>query len=141
MNNAFITGPAASGKSELARTFASERPTILTFDHTAVEISIDDVTRSNPEALVIILDECSPCVLQDSLPVLVELVGQGARAIVIAKTFAGIPVSLIMPFMRGGGLRDIAMTTLTTEEHFDRHRQLQSAAPPRSLARNELYAA
>lgn len=109
MHNVCITGPAQSGKSSVGRLFAHERATVFVFPRATQNIIVEPRALANPEGSALILDECGHEALRHAEPQLAAFVQAGGRLVLITKTFSGIPVSLLEPLFRNGGLRDINM--------------------------------
>ncbi|MBN3761300.1 hypothetical protein [Burkholderia sp. Ac-20365] len=141
MNNVLITGPAGSGKSDLALHYAQRRTHVYIFDHCSTDLIFDDAVRHAPAATAIVLDEVPRSLLRDHETTLARLCATGVRLVVVAKQFSDFPIGLLTPLMRHGGMRDVALAIhgrSTTEAQLGAREQ---NVPPMSLAYPRLHAA
>ena len=109
MHNVCITGPAGSGKSAVGRLFAHERATVFVCSRDTMAISVDPRALANPAGSVLILDECGHEALRHAERQLSAFVEAGGRLVLITKTFSGVPLSMLDPLFKHGGLRDVNM--------------------------------
>ncbi|MGF6440255.1 hypothetical protein [Paraburkholderia youngii] len=107
MHNVCITGPAGSGKSAVGRLFAHERATVFVCTHDTQNIVVEPRALANPAGSALVLDECTHEALRRAEQKLAAFVEAGGRLVLITKTFSGIPLSLLGPLFKHGGLRDI----------------------------------